>query len=76
MQRGGRRDKEEDVKGKKSNENEGATRRKEQRGGRSDEEEKMERIKNEKVACGRIVDHLGLVFRFLGFQKFAFCQNL
>ena len=22
---------------------------------------KMERIKNEKVACGRIVDHLGLV---------------
>ena len=45
--------------------------RKELRGGRSDVEEgddkKYKNLKkkvNEKVARGRIVDHLGLVFRF------------
>ena len=55
-------------RGRKRDEEEGATRRKERRGGRSNEEEgamrsdeENEKMKNEKVVRGRIVDPRGLV---------------
>ena len=57
-------------RGKKRDEEEGVTRRKEGRGGRRDEE--SEKMKNEKVAKGRIIGLAGPCSTISGFSKIKF----